>query len=357
MEASQQVEKIDVATGTVLCCYDSAAEAGRITRIDRSSIHKVCTGRGLTAGGFFWRFKGSNATQPRSSLGKNAPVEVEQIDVATGTVQWYFESIAAAARCTGIDAGSISKVCTGVQLTTGGFFWRYKGSNVNVPSLGDHISMSNGGVAKEVEQLDSTTGMVLQWFASAKEATRKTGVDDASISQVCTGKARTAGGFFWRFKGSNATQPRSALGKSKEIEQISLDTGAVICCFASITDAKQKTGISTSTISNVCAGKLRTAGGSFWRYKGSNATQPRALKYQGNAKEVEQVDCATGTVLRCFASMTDAADYVGITAGSIGKVCAGKKRKVGECFWRYKESDGIHAYYSSAEALASLSTD
>tara|TARA_B100001094_G_scaffold52613_1_gene48106 strand:+ start:1162 stop:2043 length:882 start_codon:yes stop_codon:yes gene_type:complete len=274
-----EVEKINVATGEVLCCYESAAEAGRITRIDRSSIHKVCKGSVLTAGGFFWRFKGSNATQPRAPAPKpnlGVAKKVEQLD-STGTVLRCHDSMSDAESYTGIGRHQISKVCEEKKLTAGGFFWRYKGSNAKAPSFEykEYVRITNTGVAKEVEQLDSTTGMVLQCFASTAEAKRKTGVDDANISKVCKGVQLTAGGFFWRFKGSNVTQPRPSLshgGAPKEVEQISVDTGAVICCFVSIADAERKTGTCESTIRQVCRGKKRKAGECFWRYKECEVT-------------------------------------------------------------------------------------
>ena len=44
-----------------------------------------------------------------------------------------------------------------------------------------------------------STSDVINRFGSAREATRKTGVDFAKIGQVCLGKRKTTGGYKWRF--------------------------------------------------------------------------------------------------------------------------------------------------------------
>ena len=43
-------------------------------------------------------------------------------------------------------------------------------------------------------------GMVVAVYESAAEALRKTGI--RHINDVCTGRARTAGGFYWRYAGA-----------------------------------------------------------------------------------------------------------------------------------------------------------
>jgi hypothetical protein len=43
------------------------------------------------------------------------------------------------------------------------------------------------------------TKNVLNRFAGAREAERKTGVSYQHISSCCTGKQKTAGGYVWKF--------------------------------------------------------------------------------------------------------------------------------------------------------------
>ncbi len=51
---------------------------------------------------------------------------------------------------------------------------------------------------KPVCQLDKLNNVVRQ-FPSISEASRQTGIAVCNISQVCNGKLKTAGGYFWRY--------------------------------------------------------------------------------------------------------------------------------------------------------------
>lgn len=46
-------------------------------------------------------------------------------------------------------------------------------------------------------------GKVIKEYESIKEASEKTEIDKRSIGKCCNGKAKTAGGFFWRYKESS----------------------------------------------------------------------------------------------------------------------------------------------------------
>lgn len=52
---------------------------------------------------------------------------------------------------------------------------------------------------KAVEQLEITTGSVVGRYISTMEAERVTGIAHNSISKVCLGKRRSAGGFGWKY--------------------------------------------------------------------------------------------------------------------------------------------------------------
>lgn len=61
------------------------------------------------------------------------------------------------------------------------------------------------------------------------------------------------------------------------------------------------------------------------------------LKYDFHALEVIQYDI-NGNKLKEFPSLTDAAEYVGLTGtSSIAKCCKGERRSAGGYLWRYKE--------------------
>lgn len=52
---------------------------------------------------------------------------------------------------------------------------------------------------KPVEMLDIDSGAVISSFVSVKDAMLNTGICNKRISAVCTGRAKTAGGYKWRF--------------------------------------------------------------------------------------------------------------------------------------------------------------
>ena len=121
----------------------------------------------------------------------------------------------AAASGTGGCRKSISKVCCGKARTAGGFRWRFVSSPDSVAEEGDHEAdehpvEADGAddedrkpfVRRAVEQLNAETGAVMNRWPSQVAAASGTGGCRKSISKVCCGKARTSGGFRWRFVSS-----------------------------------------------------------------------------------------------------------------------------------------------------------
>lgn len=53
--------------------------------------------------------------------------------------------------------------------------------------------------SKPVQKIDRETNQVLEIFPGLCEAERKTGIYQSSISKVCNGKLKSAGGYIWRF--------------------------------------------------------------------------------------------------------------------------------------------------------------
>ena len=53
---AKQIAQIDIDTNTILHIYNSIAEASRLTKIDSSSISKVCKNKLKSCGGFKWKY-------------------------------------------------------------------------------------------------------------------------------------------------------------------------------------------------------------------------------------------------------------------------------------------------------------
>lgn len=71
------------------------------------------------------------------------------------------------------------------QLPYKGFLWK----------KATHITKTS---RKPIEQLDQD-GNVIASYSCAPEASRLTGIDRPHIQQVCAGRRRSAGGYFWRY--------------------------------------------------------------------------------------------------------------------------------------------------------------
>lgn len=77
--------------------------------------------------------------------------------------------------------------------------WCNRAYNVN---YGTGVSRCAKTKWKAVEMIDSD-GCIIKHFCSALEAERQTKVSRKSISLVCLGKKREAGGYLWRFAYGN----------------------------------------------------------------------------------------------------------------------------------------------------------
>ena len=112
----------------LITSYASAAEAERLTSIDRGSISKCCKGRAITAGNFYWCFADDypryTARKKSTVLSRETPVE--QLDIKTNEIIAQYKSLSEAARILNIASGAhIGHCCAGHRKTAYGYKWRY----------------------------------------------------------------------------------------------------------------------------------------------------------------------------------------------------------------------------------------
>ena len=114
--------------------WDSLAEAGEKTGLDRFKISDVCNGKRLTTGNRVFRFldEADNIIIPVEKVNQ---VQSNRITKSSkkvvkmtldGKVLQVYDSIALASADTGCDSSSISKVCNGQRNKCGGFKWQYQ---------------------------------------------------------------------------------------------------------------------------------------------------------------------------------------------------------------------------------------
>ncbi len=95
------------------------------------------------------------------------------------------------------------------------------------------------------------------------------GTRQSSISKCVRGEIQSAGGWFWRKKGSlkEPVPPTQREFRGSPVEQVCKKTGAVLATFPSQNAAAETTWAPQSSISKCLRGEIKTAGGYLWRYK------------------------------------------------------------------------------------------
>ena len=114
--------------------WDSLAEAGEKTGLNRFKISDVCNGRRLTTGNRIFRFLNDEnqiiepevkVNQVQSNRITKSSKKVIKMNDNNEELQIY-DSIALAAADNNCDASGISKVCNGKRNKCGGFKWKYQ---------------------------------------------------------------------------------------------------------------------------------------------------------------------------------------------------------------------------------------
>lgn len=172
-----------------------------------------------------------------------------------------FPSAASAARKVGVTHTAVADACKKKKSvnTIAGYVWRYESDPL---VLGDLINLKTS--KSRVVQY-SLEGEKMKLFSSMQEASKEVGVNASSISHVCRGKIRTAGGYMWRYEGDPAPTQKTRNGSMRKVEQLTRE-GKVIRMWNSISEAAKELNISNSHITSVCKGKRCTTGGFMWGY-------------------------------------------------------------------------------------------
>lgn len=108
-----------------------------------------------------------------------------------------FPSLSEAERATGIDNSNISRAAK-TKGRTKQFQWRYEHYDSISPYKRRVDNVGKNAPRKQVNQYDKSHNFI-QHFSSIKEAEQETGVCRSSISETCSGKRKSAGGFIWKY--------------------------------------------------------------------------------------------------------------------------------------------------------------
>lgn len=132
---------------------------------------------------------------------------------------------------------------------------------------------------QKIEMYNRETGEYIKTFNSIDEASKETGTNRTTISQVASNNygRRSAGGYIWRYAKDSIRERRGLRDeivvlkrypRKRKIEMLNKETEEVIRIFNSISEAAKTLNISERQIQGVCSHKKyqHSAGGYKWRY-------------------------------------------------------------------------------------------
>jgi hypothetical protein len=155
----------------------------------------------------------------REFMKKNGPdnrKKVEQYSI-DGVFIKDFESVRVASKETGIYSGSIESCCREESKTAGGFNWRYYKSDKKVsPIIRNKTGRKSGGVpwnkgkkingcpknCKKIIQYSLDGNTIKEWDCIS-EVSKELNINRGSIENCANNKSKSAGGFNWKYSGSN----------------------------------------------------------------------------------------------------------------------------------------------------------
>ena len=178
-------------------------------------------------------------------------------------------------------------------------------------------------------------------YPNAREAADAKGTQYSSISQVCNGHRKLAGGYSWRFATAedqikNTPKVDNDPKNPSYFKAVQcVETGEV---FSSLAEAARSINRGKSTVCAACKNSLKTAGGYHWQYMGENCnttlmsthTTITATPNPTNYKAVRCIE--TGAI---YLSMAEAARWSNTSRQEIRRACLKKTKLAGGYHWEH----------------------
>lgn len=187
------VDQYDV-NGNFIKSWNGMIEAGNSLGVHATNISAVCTGKTHTCGGYKWAYKGE---QPYDGVLNVLKKEVYQFDLF-GTLITKYNSISEASATSGVGGTLISKCCSGIIASCGGYLW----------SFNKKLSANMHEVSSSIVDMYDTDGNYIKTFTSIREA--KSYIGGGNIVGSCNGRCITARGYVFRYHGEPFNKYRTA---------------------------------------------------------------------------------------------------------------------------------------------------
>lgn len=188
-------EKIGNANGKAVYCIElnkvfyGACEAGRELGIPNSNISACCLGKLKSAGGYHWAYSEGLTSEKiekiKEEIFKNKVLCIEKDKI--------FNSVEEAGYELKINVSGIYSCCSGNRKSAGGYHWIYlKDATIEEIEKKKTLKIKEYKNKVHCIELDKT-------FDSITEARDSLKISGSSISAVCKGKRKTAGGYHWKY--------------------------------------------------------------------------------------------------------------------------------------------------------------
>jgi hypothetical protein len=148
-----------------------------------------------------FRELGRKATPHPRPKGKNSPHSkaVRQYYLSGEFIKEY-GSVIDASIITGIIKTNIAGACRGAAHSAGGYIWRFASDGIMQTKKYEIIQKTGEShhCSRPISKF-STSGEFIRTYCSAVEAGRLLNIDSSSISKVCRGINKHAGGYKWAY--------------------------------------------------------------------------------------------------------------------------------------------------------------
>jgi hypothetical protein len=331
--------------GKVVNRFDSVSQASIETGFTSSTLLACAKKETKVSHGYVWRFEGEHYAGEYKNYRIGKPVTQFTQD---GTKMQTYSTIQAAAIASGLTSDNIQKNVIGENKTAGGFIWRYatKKELKTLTPFQQSTYNRDTSADKEVIQY-SIEGKKIANHSSVTEAAKACDIPAYTIYHALDKPLRIGGGFVWRSKGERyrgqlAKTPSA--NKAQVITQYSLN-GNKLHIFSSMKAAEKETGISSSTISSVTRGKLKTTGGFIWQ-TGDGAKKIDIKKYHASTQEhLASISkpvlkySLKGELLAEFPSIAEAARAEEVQPKLISEAINNRKKSALGFIWKLKENE------------------
>ena len=208
---------------------------------------------------------------------------------------------------------------------------------------------------KKIIQFD-VQGNRLKSFNCLREAAESVGCSTSTIAHCCNEDIRTAAGYVWKYESINSDTAKNQSGippltgrfkyiRDKNIlnapktnklirKIIQFDIhGNKLNSFNTCREAAEHVGVSRSSITTCCLGKLKLSKGYVWKYENQEEIYKEIISKKN--RKIIQFDIH-GNRLNSFNTSREAAEHVVISHTGIINCCNGKNKTAKGFVWKYE---------------------